>query len=484
MTQMPNADSPTRALAEFAANLRFENLASEVRHQGVRLIYDALICAVAGSVSKAARVMSPVMLSFGGRKQASLLPSGRKTSTPAAAFLNANSANALDLDDNLLYHTRMGNTIISAPVAAAEQLGSTGPELVAAVVAGYEVAGRITLSMPGVMMIEQGEDGPRMVTPNPYSFAYNTIGAAVAVGHLLQLDAKRMAHNIGLAAYSAPVSSIGKAISAEGFALVKPGMFGWQAWSGCVAAMLAAKGVETDDSALDGPAGFWKMVGAARVDMDILTRELGSKWWIHEVSFKLEPAGTWMRPALRALRSVIEENRLAADEIEKIDVYLYSLSQKLFSSTQAARYLDAQVSYPYLLSVLALGIPMERWQDPKVFRSKALRDMIKRVELHPDEEAKAELYRELNAPPHRATGSLTKIKVLARGKEFLGQSKYGAGDPADPATRATDADLDLKFRRFAAPLLGAKADQVPGAIWGLEDKTRARDLAAAFCRGA
>lgn len=475
-------DSATAQLARFAANLRFEDLTPETRHQGTRLIYDTLICAVAGSATKGTKLLSSVMLSSGGRKQATLLPGGRRTGSPVAAFLNAMSANDLDLDDNLLYHSRMGNTIICAALAVAEQLDASGEALVAAVVAGYETAARITLSMPGFMKIEESASGPRMVTPNPYSFSFNTIGAAVAAGHLLKLNAKRMAHNIGLAAYSAPTSSVGTAVSKGSFAQIKPGMFGWQAWSGCIAALMATKGVDGDDTALDGPTGFWKMVGATSVDWDIMTRDLGTRWWIQDVSFKLEPAGTWMRPALRAMRTVIEENHLQPGEIHKIDVYLHAPSQKLFSKTKPTRYLDAQVSYPYLLSVIALGIPMEHWQDPKVFRSRALRNMIARIQMHPDEEARDDLYRELSVPPRRATGALTKVKVHARGTEFFAQSKYGAGDPGDPATRATDADLDRKFARFAAPLLGDHAALAPKTLWGLETGMSTRGLVAAFCR--
>ena len=117
-----------------------------------------------------------------------------------------------------------------------------------------------------------------------------------------------------------------------------------------------------------------------------------------------------------------------------------------------------------------------------MFRSKALRNMIERVDMHPDEEARLDLQRELSVPPHRATGALTKVKILARGKEFFAQSKHGAGDPGDPATRATDADLDQKFERFAAPLLGNRAALAPKALWGLETATSTRQLVAAFCR--
>lgn len=473
----------TRRLARFAANTRFDKLAPPVRHQSARLIYDALICTVAGEGTPAVRLLDRTFVALGGASQATVIPGSARTSVPQAAFLNAMGANARDLDDNLLYHSRMGNTIVSGAIAMGEFLNSSGRELVSAVAAGYEVASRVSLSMAGLLSLE-GRNRRRIVSTNPYGFGYNCIGAAIAAGRLLRLDERRMAHALGLAACSAPVPSVAKAVSGERFALCKPGMIGWHAWSGCLAAMLAQKGVEADDNVLEGPAGYWRMNGSAWFDPQMLTERLGAKWWIMDVSFKLEAAGTWMRPAIRALRMIMQEQAMRAPEIEKIDVYLFRhpLSKKLFSQTKPKSYLDAQVSYHYLLAATALGIPIEHWQLPRVYRSPAMQDMISRVELHPDRAATEALHRELSVRPHRATGALTTIRVRARGKTYSAQTQYGAGDPFDPEARASDADLDLKFRRFAAPVLGRKAARAPAVLWNLERGTSTRQLVRAFCR--
>lgn len=473
--------SETQRLASFAANLRYKDLRPTVRHQSIRLIYDALGCAVSGFRSHSTEVFNSVVLGLGGMRQATAIPSGYKSSAPHAAFLNAMSANAQDLDDNLLYHCHIGNTVIAGAAAIGELLDSSGKDLITAVAAGYEVAGRVSLSMPGVLAVDR--KSKRVISTNPLGFGYNTIGAAVAAGRLLRLNEKEMAHALGIAAYSVPIPSVARSISGDRFTTAKTGMYGWQAWAGCMAALFAAQGVGGDDRVLEGPGAFWKMNGAPWVDMGVLTEKLGTKWWLMDVSFKLEAAGTWMRPALQALRVLLDKYEIGADEIQRIEARVHPLGKgKIFHQTIPKSYLDAQVSYHYLLAATALRIPNEKWQLPRVYKGTAIRKMIKRVQVLPDRMSTRELQRELAVRPHRATGSLTTIKVYARGKEFVERTKYGLGDPQDPGTRASDSDLDAKFARFAAPVLGRKATRVPEIVWALDRRTSTRELVRAMCR--
>jgi 2-methylcitrate dehydratase PrpD len=474
--------SATGALAAFAADLTFEDLPERVRHQAVRAIYDALICAVASSASPTVKLFNRILFRLGGPRQSSVIPSGRRTSAPVASFLNSVAIHARDLDDNLLYHSRTGNTVIPAALSLAEQHDRSGAELIASVVAGYEVAGRVSLSTPGLLSVQEGPNGLQLAMPNPHGMSHNTLGAAAAAGRALKLAAPEMAHALGLAAYTAPVPSLRKALAAERFSNAKPGMSGWQTWSGTLAAILAADGVQADDTALDGPTGFWRMIGASEFDEDVLRKDLGKQWLIKDVTFKLEPAGTWMRPAIRALRTALKQAEVRTADIEKIDVFLHPLGGSVFNQAKPLTELDTQVSYYYLLAVVALKIQPQQWQTRRVYRSMAVREMMNRIELHQDEVATDELRRQINTPPHRAIGALTTVQVRAGGKVFVAQSRYGDGDPWDPNTRASDADLDQKFVRFAAPLLGSAGDHVPNLIWRLPGAASVRPLIHALCR--
>ncbi|WP_312940604.1 MmgE/PrpD family protein [Agrobacterium pusense] len=62
------------------------------------------------------------------------------------AFHYATLANALDLDD-IYWKGHPGATVIAAALAVANRSGSTGRDLIAAMVAGYEVGCRIGMSI-------------------------------------------------------------------------------------------------------------------------------------------------------------------------------------------------------------------------------------------------------------------------------------------------------------------------------------------------
>src|SRR6185295_8391262 len=84
-----------------------------------------------------------------------------------------------------------GTTLAATALAVAERTGAGGEEILAAIVLGYEAAGRI------------GE----AVTPGFRARGFHgciaaIFGGAVAAGRLLQLDAARMAQAIALSATS------------------------------------------------------------------------------------------------------------------------------------------------------------------------------------------------------------------------------------------------------------------------------------------
>jgi 2-methylcitrate dehydratase PrpD len=471
----------TAQLADFAAGLRFADMGEEVAHQCARILYDTVVCSVAGAEVRSGEIFEEAMLAMGGTPEATVFPSGRRTSAALAAFVNAQNANARDLDDNLLYHSHIANTVVPAAVAMAEACDADGRTLLAAIAAGYEVASRVTLSMPGVHVIEQTADGEKLSWPNPFGHGFNTLGAAVAAARVLGLDAEQTAHTLGLAAYSAPVPSMAKATDRDRFAMSKYGAYGWQAWAGCVAARLAAAGMEGDTDALDGATGFWRMMGAASVDAEVMTAGLGRHWWLLQTSFKLEPAGTWMRPALRALRGAMSSGGVQPDEVQAIDVFTRPLRDTgVFHQDHPRSYLDTQVSYHYLLAVTALGVPVQRWHLADVYGDPRVQQMIDRVRLHADPVAEQELRAQVRTPPGRAYGCRTRVEVATTRGRFSAEERYGDGDPFEEATRATDADLDRKYERFAAPALGRNAGRAPAVVWSLEQGAPASALAAAF----
>lgn len=479
------AASTTHQFADFLASTRYDDLPGEVQHEAVRILFDTMLCAIAAQGAPGHQIVSNTLFAQdGGTGSATILGQRRQASPSVAAFVNATAANALDLDDNLLYHCHIANTVIAAALAAAEETDASGTDLLTAVAVGYEAAARVTLAMPGIHYVENGE---LKEWHDPWGYSYNTIGGAVAAGKLYGVDGVGMRHLLGLAAYASPVPSGTRASSLGRHPMSKYGAYGWQASSAVFSAVLATNGYTADDQVFDGPFNYWRMLGAYSFEPSTLTRELGSHWWLPMTSYKIAPAGTWMRPALWALRPLLAEPGFDPGQVEGIEIHARPLRKggegaNVFASGRPTSYNDTQVSYRYLVAATVLGISPDRWQDPDVFHSEALNALIDKTEIIADPEADELLMRDVLKFPHRALGARTRVRVrLAGGRTFEHESAYGDGDPFSPETHVTDEKLRRKFAMFAAPHLpdGPGADAIADRLWGLADEgARVRDVMA------
>jgi 2-methylcitrate dehydratase PrpD len=483
MSQM--AESVTHEFADFLASTRFDDLPGEVRHEALRVLIDTTLCAVAAQGAPGNKIVSDTLVAQdGGAGSATILGQRRQASPSVAAFVNATAANTLDLDDNLLYHCHIANTVVGAAVAAAEDTDASGTDLLTAVAVGYEAAARVTLAMPGIQYIEDGE---LKEWHDPWGYSYNTIGGAVAAGKLYGVDGIGMRHLLGLAAYASPVSSGTRASSLGRHPMSKYGAYGWQASSAVFAAALAANGYTADDHVFDGPFNYWRMLGAYSFEPTTLTRDLGTHWWLPMTSYKIVPAGTWMRPALWALQPLLAEPDFDPGQVEAIEIHTRPLRKggegaNVFASGRPTSYNDTQVSYRYLVAATVLGISPDRWQHPDVFGSEAVNALIDKTEIIADPEVDELIMRDVSEFPHRPKGARTRVRIrLAGGRTFENESAFGDGDPFSEETHITDEKLRQKFAMFAAPHLsaGPGPDVIADRLWGLAaDGTRVRDVTA------
>src|SRR4030042_149212 len=139
----------TRKLADFCAGVSLERLPDEVIDKAKLCVLD-LFANVYGSLELEAvsRVVSYIR-SLGGPETATALGCGFKTGIHNAAFLNGTTAEAIEGQDGLRFGgNHPGTAGIPATLAVAEDLSLGGREVIEAVVAGYETAGRIAAAVP------------------------------------------------------------------------------------------------------------------------------------------------------------------------------------------------------------------------------------------------------------------------------------------------------------------------------------------------
>src|SRR5207237_4670886 len=116
------------------------------------------------------RIIKDMACSLGGSPRASVwFDGGAKLPVVAAAQVNAVMSDAAASDDSdLRTIVHCGTPLVATALAAAEHHGGTGEDVLAAIVVGYEAAGRVIVAMTGVR--ERGCHGS------------NAAGAAPAVG--------------------------------------------------------------------------------------------------------------------------------------------------------------------------------------------------------------------------------------------------------------------------------------------------------------
>lgn len=219
----------------------------------------------------------------------------------AAAFANGTLFH-VRVQDDAHPAGHVGVVVLPATLAVAEAAHARGSEVIAALVAGYEIALRI------------GRDHAADLSARGFRTTptYGVFGAAAAAGRLLELPAQTMSHALALAANMAGGLREYSEAGSEDYAF----QAGFAARNGITAARLAAAGATSGPSALDGRAGFFRAFGEAGHDYARrVTEGLGETFEMLGVTYKPYPICQFHRGIVRgaiALRERAGGNPLAS----------------------------------------------------------------------------------------------------------------------------------------------------------------------------
>jgi 2-methylcitrate dehydratase PrpD len=246
--------SPLAQLSAEAARLDLADVGAETRRHAVAVIADTIGVMLGGGCEpevialvedRREEALFPV---HAGPAQL-VIPGQRGTDAVTAAFVNASAGTFLELDEGVRPSGHPGVHVIPAALAAAQSLGRSGRELLAAVLSGYEVAARLFTAY-------------RLRFPVHPHGNLAAIGAAVAVARLRRADPVEPAK----IAAALPLLSVWQP-AFEG-ATVRNTFAGVGAAIGVLANRLAAAGFTGSDEAL--PAAFGEIAGEM-VDGDLLS---------------------------------------------------------------------------------------------------------------------------------------------------------------------------------------------------------------------
>jgi 2-methylcitrate dehydratase PrpD len=294
-------------LAGLLVATRFEDLPERTTDLAAMIIASTLASAAAGRHIRSAQIIRDIELERGGRADASVwFEGGAKLPAVGAARVNALLSDAAASDDSDLRNiVHAGTPLTATALALAEKLGASGADVLAAIVVGYEAAGRI-----GEAII------PRFDFRGHHGCMGAAFGPAVAAARLLRLDARQTAHAIALTA-----TSIGGLAKAAATSVAREYHAGNATMLGMEAALAAQRGYTGELAILEMDRGFCQLFGGPDADASGIVRDLGRDWDIAtDLAFKLVPGGHPFHAFGEAAANAARDGDIAPDEIAAIVV--------------------------------------------------------------------------------------------------------------------------------------------------------------------
>ena len=278
-------------LAEFIVRQKFEDLPKDVVHETKRALLDSIGCAIGGLSMDRGKIARKLAARLGGPRESTIIGTGDKVSCENAAFVNGELINALDYDAMIGGHVTPN--VLPAVLAVAESVGSSGRDLIVALVLSHEIGKRVRAG--GLQLAEEtiteGPERGNIKWASCCGYSACTIGAAVGAGKILNLSQEKLAHAIGIAGYICPPNTQRKWTASSPVATMKYGSPGWGAKAGVNAALLAEGGYLGDSDIFEGELGFWRYTGHEKWWPERVVENLGKRWFSREISYKQYPCG-------------------------------------------------------------------------------------------------------------------------------------------------------------------------------------------------
>jgi 2-methylcitrate dehydratase PrpD len=288
-------------LAQFLNRTRFADLPPKAIEHAKMIVASTLASAAPGSLIESARIVRELAKERGGRPEATIWFDGAKLSVSEVARVNAMLSDAAASDDSDLRNVaHTGTTLTATCLAIGERAGSTGEELLGAIVTGYEAAGRIGEAL--------GSDRQGF-----HASVIVAFGGVVAAARLLRLTDEQLAHAIGLTATSMGGIGIGTNSWAREY------QAGNAALCAVNAALAASRGYTVNEDMLEAPRGFLDVFSGGKMDTGKITRDFGKEWDIvTHMAIKLVPGAHAFHPAVEAAVNAARQSSVPPEDVAKI----------------------------------------------------------------------------------------------------------------------------------------------------------------------
>ena len=438
----------TAKLTTYMSEARDRALPDEVVEKAKHHILDTFAAMVSGSELPPGLAAIRFARAYGGEKVATVVASDVVCGPIEAALANGVLTHSDETDDyHPLLEMHPGGEIVPAALAVGEQSGINGMQFLRAVVLGYDVGPRFTLTLRAGAVPGEGVKDIHGVA--------GAFGAASAAGCAAGLSAEQMRTLLDYAAQqSSGVTTLllrdtrhnEKAFTSAGMA----------ARSGVTAALVVKSGWTGVDDILSGPGNFLQAY-APKADPAGLLDQLGERYEVARVTLKKWSAGGPIQAPLDAMDKLLKRRPFEPEQVKQVIVRLTSRDAFVVSNRDMP-----DICVQHLIAVMLIDKTASfqavhdkpRMQDPAILR----------------ERAKVDVERDDQLTNHHAIVEVT----LADGTHLTERVDAVRGTAENPMTRD---EVVAKARDLMTPVLGqAKSTDLIERVLGLDNVQDVREL--------
>ena len=433
----------TALLARWIAETPRRVLPPDVAAQGSLNLLDTVAAIVSGSRLEPGRAGLAYATAETGRAECSVPGSDLMTGPVDAALAGGMCGHADETDDShadALVHP--GCAVLPAALAMAERHDRSLPEMLSAMVTGYEIGLRMSFAMGASRMADH------------YHMASQswggTFGATASAAVMAGLDEERCLMALSYAVQHAAGNRCWIRDPAH---VQKAFVFGGlPASSGVRAVLMAGAGLTGVTDPIEGTPGlaaaFRETSEAARA-----VEGLGEHYEVKRTILKKWSVGMPIQAALDSLQKAIAEGGLTEPDIDRIEVTLPEQRVRVVDSAMP----DINLAHLLSLYLVDGGVTFASIHDHTRIQDPEVRRVATRITVKPR--------------PGAGRRDLAHMKVYAGNRHFSYQPTHVRGQPADPMTRP---EVEAKAQDLLTPVLGP--ERTAALIRALDGGGKVRDL--------
>ena len=418
-----------KLLAQYAANMRYSDLPTDVVAACKRLLLDTLACGFSAIGTETATIAEKTFRkAFGSGGTVSIIGCKRLIATEGAALVNSILIRDLDLNDTYFgCDPSHPSEIIPAALACCEEAGRSGRGLIESMVVGYEVDMRLNNAFS-------------WAARGFHSLSHSAFAIPLAAGKAWRLTPEQMAHAVGISG-AHQLTSL--AMNSGTISMTKSLAPAHMAMDCLFDTRLAAAGFTGPTFTIEWLTANIKP-GQTSISVDLDP----TNYQLTKVGLKRFPLQGNLQTATEASVNLSPQVKGQTGDIQEIIVETYPATirrgvadkEKYTPATRET----ADHSMPVCVAMALLDgdvsvtqFHKSRWKDLDVL---ALANKVK-----------VKVGEELVAKDPKGQGANLEIR-FANGCVLKENVKVPDGDAARPLSRP---GLERKFHQFADPVLGA-----------------------------